>query len=315
MRGTHAVGVEFVHNGTTQHVAAARDVILCGGVFNSPQLLMLSGIGPAGHLRSKGITPLVDLPVGQNLRDHLSVGVQWIRKEHSPFRHEMRIDRAAVNMARAWLFGTGPGTVLPSSLMAFLKMRPELEAPDLEFIFRGAPLNAHPWFPGWGYQDGYGIRAVLLHPHSQGDVTLRSTNPREPIRIRHNFLAEPEDIRTLREGFRHGRDIGNRKPMDPFRGHEVAPGPQVNTDAEIDAYIRNTVLTVNHPLGTCAMGRGPDAVLDPDLTVRGIVGLRVVDASVFPDMPSAHINAIVMALAERASDLIRGRPPLAPANV
>jgi 4-pyridoxate dehydrogenase len=317
MRGTRTVGVEFVHRGTTQHATAAREVILCGGVFNSPQLLMLSGIGPAGHLRNMGITPLVDLPVGQNLRDHLSVGVQWTRKGHSPFRQEMRIDRAAINMARAWLFGTGPGTVLPSSLMAFLKTRPELEAPDLEFLFRGAPLNAYPWFPGWkpGYQDGYGIRPVLLHPRSQGDVTLRSIDPRAPVRISHNFLAKPEDIQTLREGLRHARDVGNRTPMDPYRGREVAPGPQVNTDAEVDAYIRSTVITVNHPLGTCAMGRGPNAVLDPDLTVRGIEGLRVMDASVFPDMPSAHINAAVMALAERASDLIRGRPPLAPVNV
>ncbi len=122
-------------------------------------------------------------------------------------------------------------------------------------------------------------------------------------------------LANRREGFRHARDVGNRTPMDPYRGREVAPGPQVNTDAEVDAYIRSTVITVNHPLGTCAMGRGPNAVLDPDLTVRGIEGLRVMDASVFPDMPSAHINAAVMALAERASDLIRGRPPLAPLNV
>ena len=317
MRGTRAAGVEFVHQGIAQQATAAREVILCGGVFNSPQLLMLSGIGPAGHLRDLGVTPLVDLPVGQNLRDHLSVGVQWAREDRGPFHQEMRIDRTAINMARAWLFGTGPGTVLPSRLMAFIKTHPKLEAPDLEFIFRAAPLNVHPWFPGWkrAYEDGYAIRPVLLHPRSQGDMTLRSSDPRAPVRIRHNFLAEPEDIQTLREGFRRARDLGNRKPMDPFRGREASPGPEVNTDAEVDAWIRNTVVTVNHPLGTCAMGRGPNAVVDPDLTVRGIEGLRVVDASVFPDMPSAHINAAVMMVAERASDLIRGRAPLAPANV
>jgi len=317
MRGTRATGVEFWHEGTTGHAEATREVILCGGVFNSPQLLMLSGIGPAAHLLDTGIQARIDLPVGRNLRDHLGVDVMWARQDISPFRREMRIDRTAINMTRAWLFGTGPGTVLPNGLLAFLKTRPDLEAPDLEFIFRGAPLNAHPWFPGWrpAYRDGYGIRPVLLHPRSQGDVTLRSAEPRAPVRIRHNFLAEPEDIRTLREGFRQGRDLGNRKPLDPFRGREVSPGPTVNTDAEIDAYIRNTVITVNHPLGTCAMGRGPNAVVDPELKVHGTEGLRVVDASVFPDMPSAHINAIVMALAERASDLIRGRHPLAPANV
>jgi 4-pyridoxate dehydrogenase len=278
---------------------------------------MLSGIGPAAHLLYTGIQARIDLPVGRNLRDHLGVDVMWARQDVSPFHREMRIDRTVINMTRAWLFGTGPGTVLPNGLLAFLKTRPDLEAPDLEFIFRGAPLNAHPWFPGWrpAYRDGYGIRPVLLHPRSQGDVTLRSTEPRASVRIRHNFLAEPEDIRTLREGFRQGRDLGNRKPLDPFRGREVSPGPTVNTDAEIDAYIRNTVITVNHPLGTCAMGRGPDAMVDPELKVHGTEGLRVVDASVFPDMPSAHINAIVMALAERASDLIRGRHPLAPTNV
>jgi choline dehydrogenase-like flavoprotein len=317
MRGTRASGVEFVHRGTTERAEATREVILCGGVFNSPQLLMLSGIGPAAHLRDMGITPLTDLPVGQNLRDHLVVELQWVRKDRGPFHRVMRIDRMAIAMARAMLVGSGPATVLPIALMAFLRTRPELEVPDIEFMFRGAPPHAHPWFPGWksAYPDGYGIRPALLHPRSRGEVILRSADPRAPVRIRPNFLAEPEDLGTLREAFRHARELGNRPPLDPFRGPEVSPGPAVNTDAEVDAWIRNTVITVNHPLGTCAMGRGPDTVLDPDLKVHGIEGLRVADASAFPDMPSAHINAIVMALAERASDLIRGRPPLAPANV
>ena len=317
MRGTHAVGVEFTHQGLSQRATATREIILCGGVFNSPQLLMLSGIGPADHLRSVGITPLIDIPVGQNLRDHLSVGIQWARKDIGPFHREMRIDRTAINLARAWLLGTGPGTELPNNLVAFLKTRPELEVPDLEFIFRAAPLHAHPWFPGWrpAYRDGYGIRPVLLHPRSRGKVMLRSSDPRALVRINHNFLAKPEDIKTLRVGLRHGRDICERAPMNPFRGPELAPGSQVSTDAELDVYIRNSVITVNHPLGTCAMGSGPDAVLNPDLTVRGTARLRVVDASVFPDMPSAHINAAVMMVAERASDLVRGRQPLAATNV
>ena len=311
------MGVEFARQGSIERADATREVILSGGVFNSPQLLMLSGIGPAMHLRDIGITPLADLPVGRNLRDHLAVWMMWDRNDTGPFHQEMRIDRAAINMARAWLFGTGPGTVLPGDLLAFLKSRADLDVPDIEFMFRAAPLDAHPWFPGWkpAYQDRYGIRPALLHPRSRGEVTLRSADPHAPVRIRHNFLAEPEDLRTLREGFRHARDVAYRKPLDPFRGREVSPGPKVNTDAEVDAWIRNTVTTVNHPLGTCTMGRGPNAVVDSELRVHGIEGLRVVDASVFPDMPSAHINAIVMALAERASDLIRGYPPLARANV
>jgi 4-pyridoxate dehydrogenase len=317
LRGTRATGVEFVCRGAPERAEAMREVILCGGVFNSPQLLMLSGIGPAAHLRDIGIRPLIDLPVGQNLRDHLAVWMMWARKDNGPLHRELRMDRAAVNMARAWLFGIGPATALPTGLMAFLKTRPELDVPDFEFMFRAAPLDARTWFPVWkpAYRDGYGIRPALLHPQSRGEVTLRSADPLAPVRIRHNFLAEPDDLRILREGFRHARDVAHQRPLDPFRGAAVSPGPEVNTDAAIDAWIREVVLTVNHPLGTCRMGSEPDAVLNPDLTVRGTEGLRVVDASAFPDMPSAHINAIVMMLAERASDLIRGRVPQAAVNV
>jgi 4-pyridoxate dehydrogenase len=317
MRGTHASGVEFVHQGLTKRIEATQEVILCGGVFNSPQLLMLAGIGPTEHLRDLGIRPLVDLPVGQNLRDHLMAPMQWLRKGTSPFHKEMRLDRAATNMVRAFLFGTGPATALPLGLMAFLRTNPNLDVPDIEFIFRTAPLNAGPWFPGVipAYQDACVVAPVLLHPRSRGQVSLRSADPMQPVRIECNFLAEPEDIKALRHAFRRARDLAGRSPLDQFRGREMLPGPQVETDAEIDTWIRNTVVTVNHPLGTCAMGRSPDAVLAPDLKVLGVEKLRVVDASALPDMPSAHINASVMMLAERASDLIRGRSPLAPANV
>ncbi len=317
LRGTRATGVEFVHRGAAQRAEATREVVLCGGVFNSPQVLMLSGIGPAAHLREMGIEACVDLPVGRNLQDHLMVNLEWSRQAAGPFHREMRLDRAAVSMARAWLFGTGPGTVLPSGLMAFLKTRRDLEAPDIEFIFRAAPFDARPWLPGWkpAYSDGYSISPVLLHPRSRGDVTLRSADPAALVRVQNNFLTEPEDVGTLREAFRHGRDLGSQRPLETFRGREVLPGPEVRTAAEIDSWIRNTVVTVFHPLGTCTMGRGLGTVVDPTLKVYGIEGLRVVDASVFPDMPSAHINAVVMAVAERAADLIRGRPPLASANV
>jgi 4-pyridoxate dehydrogenase len=317
MHGTRATGVDFVYEGATVHVEATREVILCGGVFNSPQLLMLSGIGPAPHLRGLGIAPLVDLPVGRNLRDHLMVGLRWRRLGLGPFRRLMRADRIALAMAQAWLFRTGPATTLPLGLLAFLRTRPELEAPDLEFLFRAAPLDPRPWFPGVTstYEDAIGVNPVLLHPRSQGEVTLRSVDPAEPVRIVNNFLADRADLATLREGFRLAQDVAHQPPMDVFRGQALAPGTEIKTDTEIDDWIRNTVITVNHPLGTCAMGRGADAVLDPDLRVRGVEALRVVDAAALPDMPSAHINAIVMMLAERASDLIRDRAPLAPANV
>jgi 4-pyridoxate dehydrogenase len=304
-----------MHQGGSVHVEAAREVILCGGVFNSPQLLMLSGIGPAAHLRKTGIAPLVDSPVGHNLRDHLQVRLRCSRLQPGPFQRLMRADRVA--LAQAWLLRTGPATTLPNGLKAFLRTRPELEAPDIEFLFLAAPLAPQIWFPGVTapYEDAIGIHPVLLHPHSTGEVTLRSADPLAPVRIVNNFLADPADLATFRQGFRLAQDIAYRPPMDPYRGPTIAPKGALKSDAEIDAWIRNTVITVNHPLGTCAMGNGPDAVLDPDLKVRGIEGLRVVDAAALPDMPSAHINAIVMMLAERASDLIRRRQPLAPLNV
>jgi 4-pyridoxate dehydrogenase len=317
LRGGRAAGVHFVERGRERYAAAGREVVLCGGVFNSPQLLMLSGIGPADQLLGCGIAPLADLPVGRNLRDHLAVSLRWRRIGESPFHRQMRLDRIAYAMARAWLMRDGPATTLPLGLLAFVKSDPGLEAPDLEFMFGAPPFEASPWLPGLstGFLDVMGIRPVLLHPRSHGTVALRSADPTTPVRIRSNFLSAPEDLVTLRRGFHLARALAHEPPMDRFRGEIVAPGLEVGTDAEIDAWIRATVITVNHPLGTCAMGSGPDAVLDPDLKVRGVERLRVVDASALPDMPSAHINAIVMMLAERAADLIRGRPPLAPANV
>jgi choline dehydrogenase-like flavoprotein len=229
----------------------------------------------------------------------------------------MRFDRIAIAMARAWLLRAGPATTLPLGLLAFAKSDPELEAPDLEFMLGVPPFETKPWFPGSRRPtpDTMGIRPVLLHPQSHGTVTLRSADPTAPVRINGDFLSVPEDVATLRRGFHIAHDVANQPAMNDFRGSMIAPGPDVRSDGDIDAWIRATVVTVNHPLGTCAMGTRSDNVLDPELKVRGIDGLRVVDASVLPDMPSAHINAIVMMLAERASDLIRGLAPLAPANV
>jgi 4-pyridoxate dehydrogenase len=316
LRGSRATGVDFIHQGAVGHAEAAREVLLCGGVFNSPQLLMLSGIGPADHLREIGVPLLIDLPVGRNLRDHLQVRLRWARRGSGPFRQLMRADRIALAMAQAWLMRAGPATTLPNALKAFLKSRPDLEAPDIEFLFLTAPLDPRPWFPGLTarYEDAFGIHPVLLHPRSHGQVSLRSSDPLVPVRIMNNFLSDPDDLAALRHAVRLAQNLAHQPPMAAFRGEALAPAGEAKTDAEIDAWIRDTVITVNHPLGTCAMGRGPDSVLAPDLKVRGVEGLRVVDAAALPDMPSAHINAIVMMLAERASDLIRGRQPLAPSN-
>ncbi|MGZ5836318.1 MAG: GMC family oxidoreductase, partial [Xanthobacteraceae bacterium] len=310
--GMRANGVEYVERGNIVQVRADREVLLSGGAFNSPQLLMLSGIGPAQHLREVGITPIVDLPVGSNLQDHLASPILYARKEPGLFHGLMRFDRMATNMLRAYFLGTGPATTIPSGVLAFIKTRPELAVPDVEYMFPGSPPYAHLWYPGVKapYADAFGIRPAIMHPDSRGRVWLRSSDPRDPPRIIFNCYSAPNDLPTLREGFKRGRDIAMQKPMDKYRGAEIAPGPAVKSDADIDAYIRKTTLTVHHPAGSCLMGSGPDTVLDPQLRVRGVERLRVVDASAMPDMVTAHINACVLMMAEKASDMIRGKPML-----
>jgi len=311
--GTRATGVEIVEHGQVTRLHAGREVILSAGTFNSPQLLMLSGIGPAEHLHEMGIAPVVDLPVGTNLQDHLTIPILFERKEPGLFHGLMRFDRMATAMLQAYFLGTGPATTIPSGVLAFLKTRPELAVPDIEFMFPGSPPYAHMWFPGIkaAYQDAFGMRVAIMHPDSRGKVWLRSTDPRDPPRIVFNCYSAPNDLPTLREGFRRAREVANQKPMDEFRGAELTPGPKIQSDADVDAYIRRTTLTVHHPCGSCPMGVGPDTVLDPELKVRGIDGLRVVDASAMPDLVTAHINACVLMIAEKASDMIRERERLA----
>jgi choline dehydrogenase-like flavoprotein len=312
MQGIRAAGVEYVKGGHTLRANAGREVILCGGAFNSPQLLMLSGIGPADHLRETGIEPIIDLPVGKNLQDHLAVIIMFARLDGSEFRENMRLDRMSLNMLRAYFFGTGPATVVPGGLHAFIKTRRELAVPDIEFMFRGAPPEAALWFPGWKprYVEGYGIRPCLLHPDSRGEVLLRSADPRDPVRIIPRCFTAPNDLPTLRQGFKIAREVAAQAPLAPFRGVETDPGPKVKTDSEIDEWIRNKVATANHPASTCMMGTGPHTVLDPEFRVHGAERLRVVDASAMPDLVSGHINACVLMMAEKASDHIRGRPVL-----
>jgi choline dehydrogenase-like flavoprotein len=238
--------------------------------------------------------------------------VHYTRPEGGKFRELMRFDRIALAMARAYLFKTGPATVLPGGLHGFLRSRPELAVPDLQFLFRGAPPGAHMWFPGIKppYLDGFGMRPVLLHPASRGEVKLRSTNPKDKPRIIQNFLDSPNDLPVLREGVKIIRDIIGQKPLDRWRGIEVTPGADVKSDADIEAWIRKTAITAHHPSCTCPMGITEDAVLDPELKVRGAENLRVVDAAAMPDLVSGNINACVLMLAEKASDMIRGRAPL-----
>jgi len=307
--GTLATGVEYLHSGATVRANAAREVILAAGTFNTPQILMLSGIGPAAHLREFGIKAVADLAVGKNLQDHLGAYMTYTRKQPGTFHREMRFDRMAVSMLRAYFFGTGPGTVVPGGLHAFIKTRPELAVPDIEFMFRGTSASPHLWFPlvRPPFQDGFGIRPTLLHPDSRGELLLSSADPMKPPRIVYRFFTAPNDLPTLRHGFKLAREVAFNKAMDPYRG-EVGPGLQVKTDAEIDGWLKKVVITAHHPASTCAIA--PDGVLDSDLKVRGIEALRVCDASAMPDLVSAHINACVLMMAEKGADLIRGKAPL-----
>jgi choline dehydrogenase-like flavoprotein len=310
LEGTRATGIEYVKNGATVRADAAREVIVAAGAFNTPQLLMLSGIGPAEHLRSFGIAVAADLPVGKQLQDHLGAYMTYTRPKPGTFHGEMRFDRMAVSMVRAYLFGTGPGTVVPGGLHAFIKTRPELSVPDVEFMFRGTSQDPKLWFPlvRPPFLDGFGIRPTLLHPDSRGEVLLHSADPMAPPRIVYKFFTAPNDLPTLREGFKRARELAFNKALDPFRGEEDGPGLKVQTDAEIDAWLKKVSITAHHPASTCAMG--PDGVLDSDMKVRGIEHLRVCDASAMPDLVSAHINACVIMMADKASDMIRGKQAL-----
>jgi 4-pyridoxate dehydrogenase len=318
--GRRAAGVDYVRHGKAVTAHAEREVILCGGVINSPQLLMLSGLGDADALRAHGIDVKVALPgVGKNLQDHISASIAYARKTPGPFHRAMRFDRIVPALANAYFNGEGIASDLPTGQLAFLKSRPEVALPDVELIFNAAPMTAEPylWPLRRAYADSYACRAVVLRPESRGRVELVSADPQAPPRIRQNFLATENDWNTLRAGLRMVRDICREKPMQAFTDREIAPGAGAVADAELDGHIRLNSITVHHPLGTCKMGVASDplAVVDPQLRVFGTEGLRVVDGSVMPDLVGAHINAPIIMIAEKAADLIRGRPPLEAARL
>ena len=305
-----AAGVEYVTNGQSRTAIAEREVILCGGAINTPQLLMLSGIGDPDHLRAIGVAPTIPLRgVGRNLQDHYATGLLHERRQAGPFVQLTRADRLAVAFARAYLFGSGPATDVPSGFMAFVKTDAALDIPDIQFLFRSGSSEAGPWFPGIRrpWKDAFVCRPILLRPASRGRITLRSADPLEPVFIDQNFLAVESDLKTLREGLKLLREVAAQKALDPFRGREIRPGKELQSDAELDTYIRSAPATAHHPCGTCRMGSDEDAVVDGDLKLRGVAALRVVDASVMPDLVGGNINAAVIMIAEKAADLITGR--------
>jgi 4-pyridoxate dehydrogenase len=310
-----AVGVEYLaHNGAIARVHATREVILAGGVINSPQVLMLSGIGDPAELRTHNIDVKVPLPaVGKNLQDHISAALIYARKTPGEFHRAMRLDRITRELAKAYLFGTGFASDLPGGLFAFLKSDAAAPMPDIQFLFNAGSMAAKPYLPPFlpSFPDTFGCRVALLRPKSRGRVALAYADPQAPPRIYQNFLAAEDDLRILRTGIRMARDVGRQTPLAPFVTSELTP---LNSDAEIDAHIRATGITVHHPAGTCRMGADEQSVVDPELRVRGVEALRVVDASVFPDLIGGNINAPVIMIAEKAADMMRGRALLPPSN-
>lgn len=312
-----ATGVEFVQGGQRRTLRAAREVLLAGGVINSPQLLMLSGIGDPAELGRHGLQVAVPLPgVGRNLQDHASARLGFLRREPGPFHRGMRADRIALALLRAHLFGTGFATDMPGGHLALVKTDPSLAAPDIQYLYTAAPITARPYLAPFkaAYPDAFSCHTVLLHPESRGVLKLASGDPLAAPRFVLNQYAVEKDLATHAAGFEQLREISRLGPLAGFVKAEIAPGPSVQTRAEVMHYLCTTSITLRHPLGTCKMGADgdPEAVLDTELRVRGVRGLRVIDASAMPDAVSGNINAAVVMMAERAADSLRGRAPLAP---
>ena len=311
-----AQGVDVLHRGVKITLRAEREVLLCGGAVNSPQLLMLSGIGPAAALRAQGLQVRADLPgVGQGLQDHLLVRVEHRALGGVTLDRLRRVDRAAWALFKAMVWGTGPATSFPLEVGGLYKSSPDLAQPDLQSHFLPALSSAAlrlPYFSKVLPQDrgaGFFANVFQLRPESTGAIELASADPLAHPRIRPAYLSAPQDLVVLREGVKRLREIFAQPAFNAWRGVELAPGPKVQSDADIEAWIRATADTVYHPTSSCRMGgtADPMAVLDNQCRVRGVAGLRVVDASSLPRVTSGNTAAPVYMLAERIADVLRGR--------
>ena len=280
--GSRTIGVEYLHEGTLHQARVNREVTLSAGAFDSPKLLMLSGIGDAQHLQAMGIEVVADLPgVGQNLQDHPVVSVA----------HEATQD----------LHAASTSSIAEANL--FLHTEGNLDAaPDLQFLF--GPVVLVP--PGYVHSGlGFTSFVCLTHPQNIGSVSLRSPDPKDAPMIRLNYLQSEADVQKLVVGIKLLRNLFAASAFDEFRGKEIAPGADKQSDAALVAYVREACDTVYHPVGTCKMGTDPMAVVDPELRVHGIEGLRVVDASIMPTITTGNTNAPTIMIGEKAADLIK----------
>jgi len=298
IEGTRVVGVSYIQNGETRQAYADKELILCGGAINSPQLLLLSGIGPADQLRSLGIPVVVDLPgVGQNLQDHLDVAVAYhCTKPISWGTLTAEAETAYHSSRKGPLSSNGP------EAGGFLTTRADLTMPDLQFHFSPG------WSVGFGLErpagHGFAFWPALLRPESRGSLTLRSPDPLAPPLIQPNYLASEQDMAVLVRGVTIARRLAQARAFAPFVGDEIQPGPAVQGEMDIRAYIRSHASTVYHPVGTCKMGVDPMAVVDPQLRVYGVEGLRVADASIMPSIVNGNTNAPAIMIGEKLADLV-----------
>ena len=302
--GARAVGVDYRHHGRLRR-AEAGEVILAGGAINSPQLLMLSGIGPGAHLREHGIGVRLDLPgVGGNLQDHLDICS--LTRCTEAITYDSTND---VAIALEFLFkrqGIGTSNIAESGGFVRSSLAPDARA-DLQFHLVPALLDDHGRNRLAG--NGYTVHACQLHPRSRGNLRLKSADPAQAVAIHANYLSDAEghDIKVMLEGLRISQKILDQSPFDRFRGERIFPDVALDDDAALEAFIRRKAETIYHPIGTCRMGKGADAVVDSELRVHGVNGLRVVDASIMPNLPTGNTNAPTIMIAERAADLILGR--------
>jgi choline dehydrogenase len=312
LENRRAVGVEIHGNPGQRIVRARREVVLAAGAIQSPQLLLLSGIGDSEHLADVGVPLRHHLPgVGRNLHDHMASPVHMSMNHTASYGLSWRtIPRNLRVVAQYALFRSGPLSNNVFESAAFIKSVPGLDRPDVQLVLQTAK-RPKPSFP-FPLGHGFAISPVCLYPRSRGRLTLASADPLAAPRIDPNLLSSPSDIQPLVRGIRLSRQIFASAAFAEYRATETEPGPSAQSDDDLFEYIRAQAYTVHHPVSTCRMGTDPDAVVDPQLRVVGLEGLRVVDASVFPSIIGGNTNAAVVMVAEKAADLILGRPVLAP---
>ena len=322
LTGAQTLGIDFVEGratavrvrrgGADGRVVARREIVLSAGTVGSPQILLASGIGPAADLAALGVPVVADSPeVGRNLQDHLLVRVEHAALRPGGLNRLLRADRAVQAIAEALLFGRGPASCFPLLVGGFFKSEPGLEAPDLQSHFMpaltSATIRVNPFRAPPGARDGDGFFANIfqMRPESRGSIRLAGPDPLAAPIIDPNYLASETDRRALRSGVRLLRKIFAQPAFDGWRGAELAPGADVRSDDEIDAFVRGAAESVYHPVGTCRMGVDPRSVVDEQLRVRGVQGLRVADASVMPAVTSANTNAPTVMIARRAAEALR----------